>query len=172
MRSWISRWFWCSRVNWASTISSSPALTQPLPCMNQEKNYHWVSASIHDRKKYWVEAQPCMIQQKHYHLVSASILDRKKYWIEPQPWMNWFIFQTLSLSLSLGKKYSWLSLNLNLYQGEKSEKISVLLRIFFMSAIHSRLREEKNRQKKAKNGQFLRKKCNFQPQFMTSIHDL
>ena len=30
----------------------------------------------------------------------------------------------------------------------------------------------KNRQKRAKNGQFLRKKCNFQPQFMTSIHDL
>ena len=83
--------------------------------------------------------------------------------------MNWSIFQTLSLSLSLGKNYSRLSLDLDLYQGVvEIWKISVLLRIFVF--VRNTFKAE-GRQKIDKKGQ---KWAIFKGkvQFSASIHDL
>ena len=83
--------------------------------------------------------------------------------------MNWFIFQALSLSLRLGKNYSRLSLDLNLYQGVvEIWKISVSLRIFVFV---SNTFKAEGRQKIDKKGQkwaIFKEKV----QFSASIHDL
>ena len=150
MRSWISRWFWCSRVNWASNISSSPASPQPLPCMNKEKNYHLVSASIHDRKKILSQS-------------SALHESRKKIiiWSQPQymtgknielnlslEWIGSYFRLWVSVS-ALEKNYSWLSLVLNLYQGGKNLKnLSLIEKKLFCQQYIQGWEKTKNRQKK------------------------
>ena len=132
MRSWISRWFWWSRVDWASTISSPPASPQPLPCMNQEKKFHLISASIHDRNFFWFEAQPCMNQAKKLSIgLSLNTWQEKKFnWTsalnelvhfldsesQSQPWKK-IIHDPVSISIC--------------YRGGKIWKISVSLRNFF-----------------------------------------
>ena len=144
MWSWISRWFWCSRVNWTMIISSPLASPQPQPCMNQAKIYHLVSASIYDRKKIlsWSSAlhesskkiiiwsQPQYMTGKKFNWTSAlnelvHFLDSES---QSQPWKK-IIHDPVSISIC--------------YRGGKIWKISVSLRNFFLSSIHSRLREDK-----------------------------
>ena len=114
--------------------------------MNKEKKSSFgLSLNTWQEKNIESNLSLAWIKEKKFHLVSASIHDRKKYWIEPQPWMNWLIFQTHSLSLSLAKKYSGLRLDLNLYQEEKDLKnLSHIENSFFVSNIFKAEGRQKN----------------------------
>ena len=122
-----------------SSLASASALHE-----SRKKLSFGLSLNTWQEKNIELKLSLAWIKQKNYHLVSASIHDRKKYWIEPQPWMNWFIFQTLSLSLSLGKKlFMTQSRSQSVSGGKKSEKSQSHWENFYLSAIHSRLREDK-----------------------------
>ena len=122
-------------------------LFKAQPCMNQAKKLSiGLSLNTWQEKKFnWTSA----LNELVHFLDSES---------QSQPWKK-IIHDPVSISIC--------------YRGGKIWKISVSLRKFFFC--HQYIQgwgKTKNRQKRAKNGPFLRKKCNFQPQFMTSIHDL
>ena len=125
-------------------------------------------------KKYCATAQPCMNQAKNLSFgLSLNIWQEKI--------LNWtsalnelvHIPDSESQSPPWKKIYLWLSLDLNLYQGEKILKnVSLVEKIFICQQYIQGWRKTKNTQKGTKMGNFFKKKCNFQPQFMTSIHGL
>ena len=121
-----------------SSLTSASALHE------SQKKIHLISASIHDRKFFLFKAQPCMNQAKKLSIVlSLNIWQEKKFnWTsalnelvhfldsesQSQPWKK-IIHDPVSISIC--------------YRGGKIWKISVSLRNFFLSSIHSRLREDK-----------------------------
>ena len=150
------------------------------PCLSlclawiKKKIIIWSQTQYMTGKKYWVKAQPCMNQEKKLSLCLSLNTWQEKIlnWTsalnelvhisdtesQSQPWKK-IIHGSVSISICI--------------RGEKIWKISVSLRKkYFVSNTFKAEQIQKNRPKKSKNGQFLRKKFNFQPQFMTSIHDL
>ena len=164
MRSWISRWFWCSRVNWTLTISSPLASPQPQPCMNQAKIYHLVLASIYDRKKIlsWSSA---------LHESTKKII----IWSQPQymtgknielnlslEWIGWYFRLIVSVS-ALQKIFRTPSWSQSVSGGKRSKKSQSHWEFIFCQQYIQGWGKTKKTEK-AKNGKILRKKCNFQPQ--------
>ena len=115
----------------------------------------------------WIQPRPTFSSPTSTSLSLAWI--KKQLIIRSQPWMNWLKTNTLSLcTASEEKKYSWLSLYLNLYQWKKNQKKSLSqLQIFFVSNIFKAEKRQKFVKDRQKLFIFMEK-----VQFLASIHDL